>query len=77
MSPEEIVRHLFPILIQATSDSVANVRFCSCQQLQVIVEGTPSLDGAAKKTLKDAMIPLKQDPDIDVQYYAQQVLKLL
>merc|ERR1712217_115555 len=75
MSPEQIVQFVVPLLVKATKDSVPNVRFCACRDILWMMEHH-NLAATVNNVIKPSLQDLKDDSDIDVQYYAQRALLL-
>eukprot|EP00931_Biecheleriopsis_adriatica_P025840 TRINITY_DN15782_c0_g1_i1.p1 TRINITY_DN15782_c0_g1~~TRINITY_DN15782_c0_g1_i1.p1 ORF type:complete len:588 (+),score=127.56 TRINITY_DN15782_c0_g1_i1:84-1847(+) len=71
LTPEQLAHFIVPVLEKATKDSVPNVRFCACKQ---ILELANNLNSQSRAVIKRCLLELEQDPDTDVQYYAQRAL---
>jgi len=71
MNADQISTLIVPLLVKATTDSVPNVRFCACRIIISILEKSSLDSKQVSQTIKPTMVELEQDPDSDVQYYAQ------
>lgn len=69
-----VLAQVVPILITATKDSVANVRFVAVKAICNIFQIYKDEDPEAFLRLRCTLLKLKQDPDIDVRYYTQMAL---
>jgi len=75
MPADQIVRLVLPLLIKATKDSVPNVRFCACKTIMWTVENHDLGSQTISNVIKPALLDLKGDSDIDVQYYSVAALQ--
>lgn len=85
LSSESAVGTGIVLVLKALKDSVPNVRFCACKVLIDLLSMKQADNAAAKAAhadliskVKPALLQgeLQNDSDSDVQYYAQQALKL-
>eukprot|EP00931_Biecheleriopsis_adriatica_P049847 TRINITY_DN2883_c0_g1_i1.p1 TRINITY_DN2883_c0_g1~~TRINITY_DN2883_c0_g1_i1.p1 ORF type:complete len:592 (-),score=132.63 TRINITY_DN2883_c0_g1_i1:69-1844(-) len=74
MSPEQVGQYVMPLALKATKDSVPNVRFCACKIITAMIENK-RVSPQKIKEVRDVLAELKDDSDIDVQYYVQQALQ--
>merc|ERR1711953_594276 len=74
MTPDQIVQFIVPLLMKAMKDSVPNVRFCACKAIAFFVENNSLDNGSINSVIKPQLHELKQDPDTDVQYFADRAL---
>jgi serine/threonine-protein phosphatase 2A regulatory subunit A len=73
LSSDIINKHLLPIVVQAATDAVANVRIAACQTFQTLQK---PLDAAIySKTVTPLLAKLTKDPDCDVAHFAQVAVK--
>lgn len=75
MTPNQIVQFVVPLLINATKDSVPNVRFCACQKIKYMIDNHNLPAASISSVIRPALSDLHQDPDTDVRYYASLALK--
>lgn len=75
LTPQQIVDFAVPLLINATKDTVPNVRFCACQKIKYMVENHNLPANAVNTVIKPALLELNQDPDSDVMYNTEMALK--
>jgi len=71
MTPDQVMQFIMPVLIKATKDGVANVRFCACQNIMWIAQNHDLGTAAINTVIKPALMDLQQDSDTDVQYFTQ------
>ncbi|KAK1442541.1 ARM repeat like protein [Babesia gibsoni] len=64
-----------PLLITATKDPVANVRFVAVKALSNLFHIYKDEDPESFRCIRSALFKLKQDSDIDVRYYATMALE--
>jgi serine/threonine-protein phosphatase 2A regulatory subunit A len=74
MTPEQIVQLVVPTLVKGTKDTVPNVRFCACIQLQELTEKHNLGANAIENVIKPALRQLLDDTDCEVQYFASAAL---
>jgi len=71
---EMIGKHLLPCVLGMAGDAVANVRFNVAKTLQKL---GPVLDQTSiQQQVKPCLEKLRQDADMDVQYFAQEALEV-
>lgn len=63
-----ILQDVFPLILQATSDPIPNVRFVAADTLGLLASLIDK--SVADKDVKPALTKLSDDKDKDVQYYA-------
>jgi len=69
------VKLMMPTVVSMAGDAVANVRFNVAKPMQKL---GPTFDaGYLQREVKPCLVKLKTDPDMDVQYYAQEALEVL
>jgi len=69
-----IAKHLLPCVLGMAGDAVANVRFNVAKTLQKL---GPMLDQSTiQQQVKPCLEKLRQDSDLDVQYFAQEALEV-
>jgi serine/threonine-protein phosphatase 2A regulatory subunit A len=76
MTVDQIVQLIVPLLVKATLDTVLNVRFCACQQIEKMLTSRNDIDPSViSGTIKPALENLASSPDSDVSFYSSQALK--
>merc|ERR1712151_1463370 len=74
MTAHQILEFIVPLLIKAMKDTVPNVKFCACRTIMWMMENHNLGAAQINQNIKPTLLELVQDPDIDVQYYAQRAL---
>jgi len=73
MGAEITCQKLLPVVINSSKDRVPNIKFNVAKVLQSLI---PILDqSVVEKTLRQCLVELSEDPDVDVRYYANQALQ--
>ncbi|KAL0814485.1 hypothetical protein Bca101_070928 [Brassica carinata] len=61
------------VVIEASKDRVPNVKFNVAKLLQSLI---PLVDqSVVEKTIRQCLVDLSEDPDVDVRYFANQALR--
>ena len=68
MALEEIL----PIIKQASTDAVPNVRFNAAKALTPLAKLVDQ--GTVQSEIRPILIGLQSDPDVDVRYFAEQAM---
>mmetsp|Transcript_44164 Transcript_44164/g.99602 ORF Transcript_44164/g.99602 Transcript_44164/m.99602 type:complete len:592 (+) Transcript_44164:69-1844(+) len=77
MTPEQVAKHITPVLVDAMKDKVPNVKFCSCKIIQELA-GIQKLQAPSVTIIKPALSDLRaQDSDPDVQMEARKAAEVL
>eukprot|EP01066_Platyproteum_vivax_P008293 Platyproteum_vivax@DN3450_c0_g1_i1.p1 len=78
MSPEQVISHLVPVVLQGLKDTVPNVRFVAANTAASIVMQQATTSTAASEkvatALKPKVVELLKDSDVDVRYFTAQSL---
>ncbi|KAE8716074.1 hypothetical protein F3Y22_tig00110156pilonHSYRG00326 [Hibiscus syriacus] len=73
MGPEITCSKLLPVVVNASKDRVANIKFNVAKVLQSFV---PIVDqSVVEATIRPCLVELSEDPDMDVRYFATQGLQ--
>lgn len=73
LTPDVTTKHLLPIVVQAATDSVANVRIAASQSFEALAKHVDK--SIYSKTVTPLLTKLSKDSDKDVAYYAVKALK--
>nr|CAA57527.1 65 kDa regulatory subunit of protein phosphatase 2A [Arabidopsis thaliana] len=72
MGSEITCSKFLPVVVEASKDRVPNIKFNVAKLLQSLI---PIVDqSVVDKTIRQCLVDLSEDPDVDVRYFANQAL---
>ncbi|KAF2579179.1 hypothetical protein F2Q68_00000580 [Brassica cretica] len=72
MGSEITCSKFLPVVVEASKDRVANVKFNVAKLLQSLI---PIVDqSVVEKTIRQCLVDLSENPDVDVRYFANQAI---
>ncbi|CAN7050108.1 unnamed protein product [Brassica rapa subsp. trilocularis] len=73
MGSEITCSKFLPVVVEASKDRVPNIKFNVAKLLQSLI---PIVDqSVVDKTIRQCLVDLSEDPDVDVRYFANQALQ--
>ncbi|WZZ45601.1 hypothetical protein YC2023_041860 [Brassica napus] len=73
MGSEITCSKFLPVVVEAAKDRVPNIKFNVAKLLQSLI---PIVDqSVVDKTIRQCLVDLSEDPDVDVRYFANQALR--
>ena len=64
---------MLPVVINASKDSVPNIKFNVAEVLQSLI---PIVDhSVVEQSIRPCLVELSEDPDVDVRYFAAEALR--
>nr|VDD36825.1 unnamed protein product [Brassica oleracea] len=75
MGSEITCSKFLPVVVEASKDRVPNIKFNVAKLLQSLI---PIVDqSVVDKTIRQCLVDLSEDPDVDVRYFANQALQTI
>ncbi|KAF2583021.1 hypothetical protein F2Q68_00005626 [Brassica cretica] len=73
MGSEITCSKFLPVVVEAAKDRVPNIKFNVAKLMQTLI---PIVDqSVVDKIIRQCLVDLSEDPDVDVRYFANQALR--